>query len=206
MQKGVYGLLRDKTRKPGEGTAARRDRPARARPDTRRPARRGHALERARDAQATGIGAVSVQRIWQAHGLTPHRMKTFKLSNDPKFAEKFSDVVGFYVDPPAHAVVLSIDETSQIQALDRTQPGLPMKKGRAETMTHDYIRHGTTTLQNSVQIFPDSLGKQRPKLSTQGHAIIRPLCWRIWSVGHRSDCENSISPFGGQGEHQFDRA
>lgn len=73
-------------------------------------------------------------------------MKTFKLSNDPKFAEKSSDVVGFYVDPPAHAVVLSIDEKSQIQALDRTQPGLPMKKGRAGTMTHDYIRNGTTTL------------------------------------------------------------
>lgn len=73
-------------------------------------------------------------------------MKTFKLSNDPKFAEKFNDVVGLYVDPPAHAVVLSIDEKSQIQALDRTQPGLPIKKGRAGTMTHDYIRHGTTTL------------------------------------------------------------
>jgi len=96
--------------------------------------------------EAAGIGAISVQRIWQANGLTPHRMKTFKLSNDPKFAEKFSDVVGLYVDPPAHAVVLSIDEKSQIQALDRTQPGLPMKKGRAGTMTHDYIRNGTTTL------------------------------------------------------------
>jgi hypothetical protein len=97
-------------------------------------------------AKAAGIGAISVQRIWRANRLTPHRMKTFKLSNDPKFAEKFSDVVGLYVDPPAHAVVLSIDEKSQIQALDRTQPGLPMKKGRAGTMTHDYIRHGTTTL------------------------------------------------------------
>jgi hypothetical protein len=86
------------------------------------------------------------QRIWQANGLTPHRMKTFKLSNDPKFAEKFADVVGLYVDPPAHTVVLSLDEKSQFQALDRTQPGLPMKKERAGTMTHDYIRNGTTTL------------------------------------------------------------
>lgn len=97
-------------------------------------------------ARAVGIGVVSVQRIWKANGLTPHRMKTFKLSNDPRFAEKFSDVVALYVDPPAHAVVLSIDEKSQIQALDRTQPGLPIKKGRAGTMTHDYKRHGTATL------------------------------------------------------------
>ena len=73
-------------------------------------------------------------------------MRSFKLSNDPKFAEKLKDVVGLYIDPPAHAVVLSVDEKTQIQALDRTQPGLPMKKGRAGTMTHDYKRHGTTTL------------------------------------------------------------
>ena len=80
----------------------------------------------------------SVQRILEAHQLAPHRIRTFKLSNDPKFAEKLKDVVGLYVDPPAHAVVLSVDEKSQIQALDRTQPGLPMKPGRAGTMTHDY--------------------------------------------------------------------
>src|ERR1700730_14973052 len=79
-------------------------------------------------------------------GLAPHRIRTFKLSNDPKFAAKVRDIVGLYVDPPAHAVVLSVDEKSQIQALDRTQPGLPLKKGRAETMTHDYKRNGTTTL------------------------------------------------------------
>lgn len=88
----------------------------------------------------------SVQRILEPHQLAPHRIRTFKLSNDPKFAEKLKDVVGLYVDPPAHAVVLSVDEKSQIQALDRTQPGLPMKPGRAGTMTHDYKRHGTTTL------------------------------------------------------------
>ena len=97
-------------------------------------------------AKAAGISPSSVQRIWKAHGLAPHRVRTFKLSNDPKFAEKLKDVVGLYIDPPAHAVVLSVDEKSQIQALDRTQPGLPMKKGRAATMTHDYKRHGTTTL------------------------------------------------------------
>ena len=96
-------------------------------------------------AKAAGISPSSVQRIWKAHGLAPHRVRSFKLSNDPKFAEKLKDVVGLYIDPPAHAVVLSVDEKSQIQALDRTQPGLPMKKGRAGTMTHDYKRHGTTT-------------------------------------------------------------
>ena len=86
------------------------------------------------------------QRIWHAHGLQPHRVQQFKLSNDSKFIDKLRDVVGLYVDPPAHAIVLSVDEKAQIQALDRTQPGLPMKKGRAGTMTHDYKRHGTTTL------------------------------------------------------------
>jgi transposase len=97
-------------------------------------------------AKATGISVSSVQRIWKAHGLAPHRLRRFKLSRDPDFVPKLRDVVGLYVDPPAHAVVLSVDEKSQIQALDRTQPGLPMKPGRTGTLTHDYKRHGTTTL------------------------------------------------------------
>jgi len=97
-------------------------------------------------AGAAGISVSSVQRIWRAHGLAPHRFRRFKLSNDPQFAAKLRDIVGLYVDPPSHAVVLSFDEKSQIQALDRTQPGLPIKKGRLATMTHDYKRHGTTTL------------------------------------------------------------
>ena len=97
-------------------------------------------------AKATGISVSSVQRIWRAHGLRPHRVRQFKLSNDPDFVAKLRDVVGLYVDPPAHAIVLSVDEKSQIQALDRTQPGLPMKKGRLGTMTHDCKRHGATTL------------------------------------------------------------
>jgi hypothetical protein len=97
-------------------------------------------------ARTSGISASAVRRICKAHGLQPHRYRQFKLSNDPKFVAKLRDVVGLYVDPPAHAIVLSVDEKSQIQALDRTQPGLPMKKGRAGTMTHDYKRHGTTTL------------------------------------------------------------
>jgi DNA-binding MurR/RpiR family transcriptional regulator len=86
-------------------------------------------------AAAAGVSASSVQRIWRAYGLASHRVRQFKLSADPQFVAKLRDVVGLYVDPPAHAVVLSVDEKSQIQALDRTQPGLPLKKGRAGTMT-----------------------------------------------------------------------
>ena len=97
-------------------------------------------------AKAVAISPSSVQRIWAAHGLKPHLTKTFKLSNDKRFVEKVQDIVGLYLDPPDKALVLCVDEKSQIQALDRTQPGLPMKKGRAGTMTHDYKRHGTTTL------------------------------------------------------------
>lgn len=97
-------------------------------------------------AAAAGISEASVRRIWRAHGLKPHRVETFKLSNDPQFAEKLDNIVGLYLNPPEHALVLSVDEKSQMQALDRTQPGLPLKKGRAQTMTHDYKRYGTTTL------------------------------------------------------------
>jgi transposase len=97
-------------------------------------------------AKAQGVSKATVQRIWRARGLQPHRVETFKLSNDKRFEEKLVDVVGLYVNPPEQAVVLCMDEKSQIQALDRTQPTLPMKKGRAGTMTHDYKRNGTTTL------------------------------------------------------------
>lgn len=93
-----------------------------------------------------GVSPDTVNRIWRDHGLQPHRVETFKLSNDPRFLEKLTDVVGLYLNPPDNAIVLCVDEKSQIQALDRTQPGLPMKRGRAGTMTHDYKRHGTTTL------------------------------------------------------------
>lgn len=92
------------------------------------------------------VSDARVARVWRAHGLKPHRVKTFKVSNDPRFAEKLEDVVGLYLNPPAHAIVLSVDEKSQIQALDRTQKGLPIHPGRLGTMTHDYKRHGTTTL------------------------------------------------------------
>lgn len=97
-------------------------------------------------AKAVGVSKATVQRVWAAHGLKPHLIRTFKLSNDPHFAEKLRDVVGLYLDPPEHALVLSCDEKTQIQALDRTQKGLPIHKGRCGTMTHDYKRNGTTTL------------------------------------------------------------
>jgi len=146
MHEGVDGLVRDKTRPPGkaplpETTVARVLDLTLGEP----PGEVTHWSGRMM-AEAAGISLRSVQRIWSAHNLQPHRLRTFKLSRDPQFAEKLMDVVGLYVDPPAHSVVLSVDEKSQIQALDRTQPGLPMKKGRAGTMTHDYKRHGTTTL------------------------------------------------------------
>ena len=97
-------------------------------------------------AAAIGISEASVRRIWHAHGLKPHLTETFKVSNDPHFAEKLRAIVGLYLNPPEHAIVLCVDEKSQIQALDRTQPGLPLKRGRGATMTHDYKRNGTTTL------------------------------------------------------------
>ena len=97
-------------------------------------------------AKHLGVSKMAIQRVWKAHGLQPHRLETFKLSRDKQFVEKLRDVVGLYLNPPEHALVLSVDEKSQIQALDRSQPGLPLKKGRAGTMTHDFKRHGTTTL------------------------------------------------------------
>lgn len=97
-------------------------------------------------AEEQGVSKSMIHNVWQAHNLKPHLTETFKLSRDPKFLEKMTDVIGLYMNPPDHAVVLCIDEKTQIQALDRTQPGLPMKKGRAGTMTHDYKRNGTTTL------------------------------------------------------------
>jgi transposase len=103
-------------------------------------------------AEEQGIGKSTVSNIWRSHNLKPHRTKSFKLSRDPKFLEKMTDVVGLYLNPPQNAIVLCVDEKSQIQALDRTQPGLPLKKGRCGTMTHDYKRHGTTTLFAALEV------------------------------------------------------
>jgi transposase len=108
-------------------------------------------------AKAQGVSPATVQRIWDAHGLKPHRVKTFKLSTDPRFTEKLLDVVGLYLNPPDKAIVLCVDEKSQIQALDRTQASLPMKRGRAGTMTHDYKRNGTTTLFAALSMLDGSV-------------------------------------------------
>jgi transposase len=157
MHEGVAGLTRDKTRpsRIPPLPAATIDRvvgltnqvPPHAATHWTAPAM----------AKAVGISPSSVRRIWAGQGLQPHRVRSFKISNDPKFADKLKDVLGLYVDPPAHAVVLSIDEKSQIQALDRTQPGLPMKKGRCATMTHDYKRNGTTTLFAALNVLEGKL-------------------------------------------------
>jgi transposase len=143
---GVDGLLRDATRKPGKAPLGHQTvRRVVALSCAEPPGEATHWTGRAM-ARHAGISLRSVQRIWQAHRLQPHRIRTFKRSNDPDFAGKLDDIVGLYMDPPKHAIVLSVDEKSQIQALDRTQPGLPLKPGKAGTMTHDYKRHGTTTL------------------------------------------------------------
>ncbi len=143
---GVDGLLHDKTRKPGKApTPDAMVRRVVALTCAEPPGEATHWTGRAM-AEASGLSLRTVQRIWDAHDLQPHRVRTFKRSRDPEFLAKLEDIVGLYIAPPRHAVVLSVDEKSQIQALDRTQPGLPLKPGKAGTMTHDYIRHGTTTL------------------------------------------------------------
>jgi transposase len=146
IEEGVDGLLRDKTR-PSRVPPLSEDVKLAVLTKTasETPPDATH-WSRASMAKAVGISPSSVGRIWRAAGLKPHRVDTFKVSNDPEFEEKVTDIVGLYMNPPTKAMVLCIDEKSQIQALDRTQPGLPLKKGRAATMTHDYKRHGTTTL------------------------------------------------------------
>jgi transposase len=145
-EEGVDGLLRDKTRPPGIPPL-----PLRAVAEvlaltcSEPPGEVTHWTGRA-VAERIGISLRSVQRIWEAHRLQPHRVRTFKRSHDPAFVEKVEDVVGLYMDPPAHAVVLSIDEKSQIQALERTRPDRPLGPGHPAAQTHDYTRHGTTTL------------------------------------------------------------
>ena len=144
--KGVDGLLKDATRPPGrKPLTARKIKQVVNLTLNEKPPDATHWSERTMAARA-GIAPSSVHKIWAVHGLKPHLTKTFKLSRDPNFVAKVEDIVGLYLNPPDKALVLAVDEKSQIQALDRTQPGLPMKKGRCGTMTHDYKRNGTTTL------------------------------------------------------------
>lgn len=144
---GLPGLLQDRPRsgRPKEITPEQISEVVRL-TQQGPPAGRGTHWSLRTLAPVVGLSRDSVRRIWKDHGLQPHRVRTFKLSRDPRFVEKLHDVVGLYLNPPERAVVFSVDAKTQIQALDRTQPGLPLKKGRAGTMTHDYKRHGTTTL------------------------------------------------------------
>ena len=146
LKAGVGGLIKGRTKPPGKKPISAAIKLKIVEKTVKeRPASATHWSVRTM-AKEMGVSHTSVQRIWAEHGLKPHKVKSFKVSNDPEFAKKVEDIVGLYLDPPEKALVLSIDEKSQIQALDRTQPGLPLKKGRAGTMTHDYKRNGTTTL------------------------------------------------------------
>ena len=157
MSEGIDGLLREKTRPPGIPRTADTKIDEVVRLTLEPPPHEAtHWTVRAMG-KAVGLAASTVRAIWKAHGLSPHRWRQFKVSNDPAFAEKLNDVVGLYVAPPAHAVVLSVDEKSQIQALDRTQPGLPLKKGRGPTMTHDDKRNGTTTRFAALNVLDGSV-------------------------------------------------
>ena len=141
-------------------------------------------------AKAYGVSHATVQRIWDAHGLQPHRVETFKLSKDKRFVEKLTDVVGVYLNPPDKAVVLCVDEKTQVQALYRTQPGLPMKKGRCGTMTHDYRRNGTTCLFAAMNRLEGK--SHRPLLSpAQEHGTPR-LLRRL--PGKAPENGNSLDP------------
>ena len=170
MDGGVARLMKDKGKGPKAGKPPISDEKRLAivtKTAKEKPANATHWSARTM-AEAMGVSHRSVQRIWKEHGLKPHLVRTFKLSNDPKFAEKVVDIVGLYLNPPEKAVVLCVDEKSQIQALDRTQPGLPMKKGRAQTMTHDYKRNGTTTLFAALdvktgEVIGECLPKHRAK-------------------------------------------
>lgn len=148
---GIHGLEKDAPRS-GRKPVKRQSLAARIlRRTTQPPAQATHWSTRSL-AKELGVSHVMVHRVWRANGLKPHLVASFKLSRDKHFVEKLVDVVGLYLNPPEHALVLCADEKSQIQALDRTQPGLPMKRGRCGTMTHDYVRHGTTTLFAALEL------------------------------------------------------
>lgn len=156
-QDRLEGIIKDKTR-PGRIAPlsnAQRSKIVELTLNSK-PANATH-WSRASMAREVGVSASTVGRVWAAHGLKPHRTTTFKLSNDKRFEEKLEDIVGLYLSPPEHAIVLSCDEKSQMQALDRTQPGLPLKPGRGQTMTHDYVRHGTTSLFAALNVQDGSI-------------------------------------------------
>jgi transposase len=202
---GIAGLRRDATR-PGRKPPLSAETIERVVHKTlhEKPAAGTHWSIR-KMARAVDLSYTSVQRIWAAHELKPHLVKTFKLSNDKRFVEKVHDVVGLYLDPPDKALVLSVDEKSQIQALDRTQPGLPMKKGRAGTMTHDYKRHGTTTLFAALDVatgkvighLHQHLDPWQASLDGQVHHIVDPADPLDFGIGSLFivDPENNVIEF-----------
>ena len=146
LESGIAGIEKDAPRPGRKPAVSARKVQQIIRKTTRETPPNATHWSRRTMAAAVGVSPSTVGRIWRAHGLKPHRVNSFKLSNDPLFAEKLNAIVGLYLNPPEHALVLCLDEKSQIQALDRTQPGLPLKKGRGQTLTHDYKRNGTTTL------------------------------------------------------------
>jgi transposase len=167
-EKGVDALLREPSRKPGKAPLPQATvNKVVAMTCAEPPGEATHWTGRAM-AKVFGLSLRTVQRIWETHHLQPHRLRTFKKSKDPAFAAKVEDIVGLYMDPPVHAVVVSIDEKTQIQALDRTQPGLPLKPGKCGTMTHDYKRKGPTTLFAALNILDGTvIGRCMPKHTNQ---------------------------------------
>ncbi len=157
VQKGLAGIEKDAPR--GGRPATKRNEVAKAiiEHTTRRKPKDATHWSTNTLARELGVSQSMVSRVWRANGLKPHLVRKFKVSNDPQFVEKLTDVVGLYLDPPEGALVLCMDEKSQIQALDRTQPGLPLRKGRCGTMTHDYRRHGTTTLFAAISVLTGQL-------------------------------------------------
>ena len=174
MTEGFEGLLREKTRPPGApGTPAGKVAEVIGLTQDAPPHEATHWTIRAMG-RAVGLAASTVREIWKAHGPSPHRRRQFKLSNDQAFAGKLHDVAGLSVSPPAHAVVLSVDEKSQIQALERTRPGLPLKKGRGPTMTRDYKRNGTTTLFAALNVLDGSvIGQNMQRHRSQAVRLAR---------------------------------
>jgi len=157
LQAGLAGLEKDA---PRSGRPRRIDALAIVRITTQQTPPHATPWSTRRLAQVAGISEASVRRVWKAYGLQPHRLESFKLSRNPQFAEKLEDIVGLYLHPPQHALVFSADEKSRIQALERTQPGLPLKKGRGQSLTHDYKRHGTTTLFAALNILDGTVVSQ----------------------------------------------
>jgi transposase len=185
---GVAGLLKDAPRPGRKPTISARLTQRVVTMTTRQqPSNATHWSTRTM-AAVVGISEASVRRIWRAHGLKPHRVETFKISNDPAFAEKLEDIVGLYLNSPKHALVLCVDEKSQIQALDRTQPGLPLKRGRGATMTHDYKRFGGTLWQNPKSqncVVASTQSTKRLSISSMNIVLIgNKLYASFWRVGY----------------------